>query len=418
MLKPRRAAIAAFLAVAWPLASCAEKSSAGDPSAPAAEAWTLDPTGLPRATLVEELRLDADEEDFSVVRAVNVGPNGRIAVPLRQDGEVRVYDAAGTAIGVFGRPGEGPGEFGVLTSVGFVGDTLWARDGRLRRITFFAPDGSVLRTWSPEEVQLDPPDGQGPPLAIPTMFLNPVAVRPDGSMLATARYMYADMSRVSETLAVDVTPDARARLVATPPAYEDPRWMIEVDGLGWPMPFTVMPMTSSTPDGDLLAMLISEATSETGGEVTLTLVRAAGDTVFQHAYPFVGEPVTGSARDSAIDALAPDRPPTEGPPDLYRRRQAIARDQMPTVHPPVTGFRLGMDGTIWIDLRESEEGRVTLVLDGDGRPLAYVLLPEGAVIRQATRTHVWMTEADEFDLSDVVRYRVEGLGGMPGASGG
>ena len=103
----------------------------------------------------------------------------------------------------------------------------------------------------------------------------------------------------------------------------------------------------------------------------------------------------------------------EGPANLYQRRQEIARERMPSVHPPLTAFRMGMDGTFWIDLRETEEGPIALVLDEDGRPLAHVLLPPRTTIRQATRSHIWVTERNEFDLASVVRYRVEGVPGGP-----
>jgi hypothetical protein len=36
-------------------------------------------------------------------------------------------------------------------------------------------------------------------------------------------------------------------------------------------------------------------------------------------------------------------------------------------------------------------------------------IPERATIRQASATHIWVTELDPFDLASVVRYRVEGL---------
>lgn len=46
--------------------------------------------GLERLSLVEDLRLDADAEDFSAFNRVSVNHAGRIAIPLRQDFHVRV----------------------------------------------------------------------------------------------------------------------------------------------------------------------------------------------------------------------------------------------------------------------------------------------------------------------------------------
>ena len=74
--------------------------------------------------LVEDLRLDANVEDFSVVSWVYVGPQGEIVVPERQDYRVRVYDSTGTLMATIGRRGEGPGEFQAPGPVFWAADTL------------------------------------------------------------------------------------------------------------------------------------------------------------------------------------------------------------------------------------------------------------------------------------------------------
>src|SRR5690606_8416264 len=97
----------------------------------------LAPTGLPsctdtaqsmsppQVTLREDLRLDANAEDFSAVTRVSIGPRGQIAIPLYRDLHVRLYDADGRRIATVGRRGSGPGEFGSLTALGWIRDTLW-----------------------------------------------------------------------------------------------------------------------------------------------------------------------------------------------------------------------------------------------------------------------------------------------------
>jgi hypothetical protein len=381
--------------------------ASGDP--PTDSVIPLDPAGLTRATLVEDLRLDAERESFSVVRTLAVGPKGQIAVPLPQDGQVRVYDSLGARTGTFGREGQGPGEFVTIGSVGFVGDTLWVRDARIPRMTWFAPDGSLLRTSNQETLRLAPVDSGGAPLEMPTVFFHPEVVHADGSMLGAGRYWYTDRSRVSNEIVVAVSAAGDASRVFSPAPYEDPRWYIEVEGLGWPMPFAMAPRTSFSPDGRLVADMFAQATSASGGTLTLAVMTAQGDTVFVRGYPFAGEPVSGSARDSALATLMPEGTPREGPADVGRRRQEIARERMPAVHPPASEFRVGLDGSIWIDLRPTSEGNVTLVLDPRGVPIASVLVPGGVLIRQASRDHVWAIHRDALGLTSVVRYRVEGL---------
>ena len=98
---------------------------------------------------VEELRvgsLDDPNASLSSFRALVVGPNGAVYVPQARSGEVRRYDANGQFLGVFGGKGEGPGEFESITTMGWLGDTLWIHDRGQRRISFFTPDGTFLRS--------------------------------------------------------------------------------------------------------------------------------------------------------------------------------------------------------------------------------------------------------------------------------
>src|SRR5262245_36167688 len=130
-----------FVAVA--LACTGDSPDATGRGAPAA---TLDAAAVPRASVTEDLRLDANREDFSVVRRVLVGPSGEIVVPLPQDRQLRMYDSTGVEIARVGRQGEGPGEFQTLTEFRWSVDTLWVYDNQARRITHLAGDGGLLKT--------------------------------------------------------------------------------------------------------------------------------------------------------------------------------------------------------------------------------------------------------------------------------
>lgn len=72
--------------------------------------------------------------------------DGRIVIANGGSRELRIYDAEGRYLDAYGREGSGPGEFNNLTSLHLLpGDSLAAWDGILRRLTIFAPDGSVGR---------------------------------------------------------------------------------------------------------------------------------------------------------------------------------------------------------------------------------------------------------------------------------
>jgi hypothetical protein len=140
------------------------------------------PDELPRARIVEELRLDADIEDFSLVSRVLVGPSGELLIPLPQDGQVRFYDAQGRRTAEVGRKGSGPGEFQLLGSIGWLADTTWVHDPRNNeRITLLSSEGAVLLTRSvPEPLVLNSQVGT-PELS--ARSFSPSALLPDGRMV-------------------------------------------------------------------------------------------------------------------------------------------------------------------------------------------------------------------------------------------
>jgi hypothetical protein len=380
---------------------------------------------VPRVRLVEELRLDAEAEDFSVVGGFVAGPDGRIAVPLRQDYEVRLYDADGTRTATVGRHGSGPGEFQALGNLGWVGDTLWTFDSRLRSLAWFATDGTLLRAvpW-PAGIRVHDPAIGG---AVGDLaYFTPVAVFGDGSMLGDGRFWTERNGNraISPSTFTLTRLDGDATVVVTPVPFEDPRWMLEVAGFGQPVPFTMRPQSSATPDGSRLATLHTETQSADGGVLVLALYSwpeslaatapdaapGSGEPVLTRTYAFRGQPIPRAAMDSALDAfMPPPGRPREGPENLPQRFQALARERMPSIYTPVVALRLGVDDTIWFVLQPTAEERVSLILDGRGEPIATVATPVNVVIRQSSATHVWATERDEYGLNSVVRYRIEGL---------
>jgi hypothetical protein len=398
--------VTAITAAALIAGACAGDST----DAPVATLEAL-ATAVPRATLVEELRLDAHTEVFSSLSRVEVGPRGEIVVPQPQDMQLLIYDDAGARVAAVGRTGDGPGEFRSLGHIGWVADTLWIFDGSLRRLTWLAPGGELLRVQAlPQDLVLEDPDHDAAPAYV--SLFTPWVVQPDGDMFDEVR-----ATDMRDGVMVGIAPPVLARLpagsrttevVARPPTYEDERWTMHVDGSYRLVPFMMPPWTAGSRDGARFASLHAEPFAGDAGAVTLTAHSTASAAAgFIRDYPFRGEPIPGSVRDSVLATFVPTGGPTRrgGASDLEPRFQAVARERMPAVYAPVTGFRLGLDDTFWLDLRETGEGRVTLILDARGEPIGAVLLPAHVVIRQASRTHLWVTERDEFGLNSVVRYR-------------
>ena len=72
--------------------------------------------------------------------------DGSIVVVDRLASQISLFDPAGVFIRDLGGRGEGPGEFQILHYVWARGDTVWASDGLLSRISVFDRGGDVLET--------------------------------------------------------------------------------------------------------------------------------------------------------------------------------------------------------------------------------------------------------------------------------
>ena len=343
--------------------------------------------------LVEDLRLDANVEDFSVVWGIHVGPEGEIVVLEPQDQRVRIYDSAGTLVVTFGRRGEGPGEFQYVGPVFWAADTLVVWDMELARGTYLLTDGTLVRTEAARSFGPEP--GAAGPDSTYMSFI-PLAVDGEGAKLGEAR-LSVSTGRRSElgTVFLRVSRDGQPRVVAKPP--NDEHWTFAVAGLGKVVPFAFRPRGDIATDGSRFLFMTTDQ-STLNPTYGLTLVRPAHDTVFSRSFAYPGEPIPDSAMDRGIAEMGRES-------NVARRVRARARELAPAVYPP-SDVTLGLDGTIWVELRRTDSGTPVHVLSETGDPIGSLLLPARSRIQQASMTHLWVTERGQFDLESVVRYRV------------
>ena len=105
--------------------------------------------GVPPSWRLEEiLRLgsegafgDPAPDEFGSVASAILGPGDRVYVADGINAEVKVFDLDGSLALKFGRKGEGPGEFGRLYSLAWIGDTLLALDFGVGRVAMFDAQG-------------------------------------------------------------------------------------------------------------------------------------------------------------------------------------------------------------------------------------------------------------------------------------
>jgi hypothetical protein len=106
------------------------------------EGWTLSPE--------PEVVIGLEEGDerylLNEVRGVRRLSDGRIAVLDAGSYRVRVYDGAGVHLMDLGGEGDGPSEFRTPQFLGVVSDTLFVYEAIGGGLTWFSPDGQLLRT--------------------------------------------------------------------------------------------------------------------------------------------------------------------------------------------------------------------------------------------------------------------------------
>lgn len=102
----------------------------------------------PLTRLIKEITINDESVagGLTTIGSVVVGPGGSVYVAQPRDNVVLMFDSAGKFARKIGGRGQGPGETEGLSTIGFVGDTLWTYDFRGRRFAFFSPDGAYRST--------------------------------------------------------------------------------------------------------------------------------------------------------------------------------------------------------------------------------------------------------------------------------
>jgi hypothetical protein len=155
------------------------------------------------------------------------------------------------------------------------------------------------------------------------------------------------------------------------------------------------------------------ATSSETGEFRVTRIDLAGDTVWSRSFLYAPVPIPRSQVDSIVQRTAADFYGTVGEVSgiTPARWEDLVAEAIyaPPFFPPVDRLGIGMDGTVWVRLRQPDPERSDwLVLDLDGEPIARVELPAGFEWMTANRNTIWGTERDELDVPYIVRYRLTG----------
>ncbi len=380
------------------VAACAAAMSALSIRALAAQ------SSVPARTLVAEFRIDGNQEELSLVMGTLPLSDGDLLVMTADDPMVRVYARSGALKTRFLRKGAGPGEARNIGSFGLLRDTLWTYDYTLKRLSFFAPDGSLLRSL--QNTGAGPWRDTTPAHNVFLSTVTPIAVLAGnvaiGQVSAASRAQASGDVRSQPmvrmtwngtvTTMIDPQPQAARALMVR---VGDSKRGTDLYGQ---QPFDNSPVYGVSEDGKRIAIVDM---TRAGNEpiVHVTQISPRGDTLLRATVPFTPVPVTNRMLDSTAKVTAArwSRPDLE--------RDVRAATYAPRFIPPVQRIVSANDGTMWLRMFVPDGTRRWLVLSPQGRPTMTIDAPKNFELMSVERG-VWGVERDDDDVPSVVRYRI------------
>lgn len=352
---------------------------------------------------------DRPKYALTEVDDIQISHDGSIYVLQGLERKVRVYSRTGSYLREFGRQGEGPGEFGNPTGMGWIEDTLWIADSRLQRVSFFDTEGNFLES---APLAYDPP---GP------RFNSTVAqaVFSDGSIVlrpwTPARRVAS--GEISSVPILRVPPGDRAldTLLTLPLQHE--MLSIHIGSITSPLnayiaqPFSDTPLWTPLTGRDGILTLERRASGVDIPTVRLSRITPQGERRDLATIERPGTLLTRAVSASRLGKLSSDV--------FHGSRGRIASVQAalelveerlywPEFVPPATDLLAGLDGSIWIRLEDLPERPFVewMILSERGELQATLCLPSDFRVMQADGSRIWGVVYDEWDVPQVIRYRI------------
>ena len=307
------------------------------------------------------------------VGRVAEGPNGRLAWTDGRASEFLIRDATGK-VRTVGRSGSGPGDFQRVSQLGWFGDTVWASDGRLPRVTFFSDTGRLLRveTATPQVGWLPRPDGRlvgvgWMPLGTPTPPPFVVVSQHPGELRRDTIKLFTN---------------APVEQFNLPPA-----------GALNPQPFYFRTVTGESHDGSRFC-----SAGPDGGATRIECINDRGRSVVNVLLTLKPRPLSEAVYDSMIVLFARGGRTQQGMRDLIKRPRNL---------PPVMSMLVEPSGMIW--LRRSHEYEPVAVwtrLRADGVVRDELSIPKHIRVMSPNDDSFWAATADNDGLETLHKCRI------------
>lgn len=349
---------------------------------------------------------DLDQALTAIARPV-LGSSGELFVPQPGDANVRVYDSEGRLLRLIGQRGNGPGEFQQMSSVGFIGDTLYIAD--VGRVTLMSASGEYLTSeplsgpmWADGGVTYFP----GAPQDYVRIRGGDALVKPGlmvrGPLDAGLRLPVLRLGGGGGILDTIVWWAAPAGVSA----------QISRGGQTFSVssPFPQGPFVEILPDGsgvvivDWPAGTVGEEGSSTFAVLVIDL---NGDTLAAVRHPYVPLEMTSDVLASELARVSVfPRNHSDAPSVLEIERALRAARGIPSHRPPVSGLAVGQDGTIWIRREASVDSVRWDALGPNGQASGSILLPKFQSVVAARNDVLITRHLDELDVPYLTRYVV------------
>ena len=344
---------------------------------------------------------------FSRTPSIKLDPSGRLFLK-GQDPQVTVLEPDGSFVRYIGGKGEGPGEFTLLGSFGFVADTVWLQHLTLLHISYFDSTGAHIRTET----------DRGPPSSAPSLWRTslPLArgygfyVPPIGNVDPETGAR-PEFKRVELPMLVGIRLEAARDTLAF--KYNFTRMHIGGVGTFGHEPFVTPPLYRIHPNGEGVVTVDWEPNRP--DEVVLRRYgldgRSARETTIEAR-------LRGVSREARNDFIEEGMEAAERGVAMARQLGGDAPASLRTAvteglllydyFEPVSSFFLTHDERVWLRDAVTPEDyeALWLVVGPDGEPEFRVRAPAGIAFTDALGDRVWAVGRTEMDVPFIVQYEL------------